>query len=84
MRSEPGALSGLSCLITCLSSMRMQAFRFSDCWVVLQVLFRLFLPSVFPSMSYDCFVYTQFQSDFFTDVDVTQNTPYQKFYPVAA
>ena len=33
MRSEPGALSGLSCLITCLSSLRVKACRFSECWV---------------------------------------------------
>jgi hypothetical protein len=29
-------------------------------------------------------VYTQFQSDFFTQVYVTQNTPCQKLYPVPA
>ena len=33
MRSEPGALSGLNCLITCLSSLRVKACRFSECWV---------------------------------------------------
>ena len=33
MRSELGALSGLSCLITCLSSVRVKACRFSECWV---------------------------------------------------
>jgi len=33
MRSEPGALSGFSCLITCLSSLRVNACSFSECWV---------------------------------------------------
>jgi len=33
MRLEPGALRGLSCLITCLSSVRVKACRFSECWV---------------------------------------------------
>jgi len=32
MRSEPGALSGLRCLITCLSSLGVKACRFSECW----------------------------------------------------
>ena len=33
MRSEPSALSGVRCLITCLSSLRVKACRFSKCWV---------------------------------------------------
>lgn len=33
MRSGPGALSGLRCLITCLSSQKVKACRFSECWV---------------------------------------------------
>jgi len=33
MRSEPGALSGLSCLISCLSSLSVKACKFSECWV---------------------------------------------------
>jgi hypothetical protein len=33
MRSEPDALSGLRCLITCLSLLRVKACRFSECWV---------------------------------------------------
>jgi len=33
MRSEPGALSGCSCLITCLSSLRVKVCSFSECWV---------------------------------------------------
>jgi hypothetical protein len=31
MRSEPDTLSGLSCFITCLSSVRVKACRFSEC-----------------------------------------------------
>ena len=31
--SEPGAFSGLRRLITCLSSLRVKACRFSECWV---------------------------------------------------
>jgi hypothetical protein len=33
MRSEPGALIGLMCLIACLSSLRVKACRISECWV---------------------------------------------------
>ena len=41
MRSEPGALSGFSCLITCLSSLRVKACSFPNVGYVLQVLFQL-------------------------------------------
>ena len=33
MRSEPGALSGFSRLITCLSSLIVKACSFSECWI---------------------------------------------------
>jgi len=33
MKSEPGALSGFSCLITCLSSLSVIACKFSGCGV---------------------------------------------------
>ena len=45
---------------------------YSSC---LRLLLHPHLPSVFPSLSYDCLVHSQFQSDFFTELDVTRNTP---------
>jgi len=33
LRLDPGALSGFSHLITCLSSLRVKACSFSECWV---------------------------------------------------
>jgi len=47
MRSDPGTLSGLSCLITCWSSLRVKACRFASVGYVLQVLFRLLDPGCY-------------------------------------
>jgi hypothetical protein len=46
MRSEPGALSGFNCLITCLSLLREKTCRFSDVGYVLLVLFQHLDPGV--------------------------------------
>ena len=37
LRSGPGALSGLRCLIACLSSLRVKDCRISECWVCVAI-----------------------------------------------
>ena len=46
MKLEPGALCGFSCLITCLSSLRAKACRFTERWVFVASFFDVWIPGV--------------------------------------